>query len=163
MRISMLLTAAHCFCAAAFKLRPCPALLLWAVAAGVRLCHAHGGACRFMYSVLHERQPNGLVNYRQCTAISVAQAIAILAVGSWAVNLTSSACLPQGCSQCAPGLCCRRRAVVRLGRRRSDELYAEFTNFPQGSTDKLTYANDTMSSLSLHGAPAAPLPALVCC
>ena len=53
--------------------------------------------------------------------------------------------------------------MVRLGRKQSDELYAKFTSFPQGNEDKLTYANDTVGSLSLHGAPAAPLPALVCC
>ena len=53
--------------------------------------------------------------------------------------------------------------MVRLGRKRRNQLYAKFTNFPQGNADKLTYANDTVGTLSLHGAPAAPLPALVCC
>ena len=50
--------------------------------------------------------------------------------------------------------------MVRLGRKRSDELYAKFTSFPQDDVDKGLYANDTVGTLSLVG---APLPALVCC
>ena len=55
----------------------------------------------------------------------------------------------------APDLCCRRRAVVRLGRRRSAELYAKSTSFPQYNDDRETYANDMVSSLSFHD-PASP-------
>ena len=48
--------------------------------------------------------------------------------------------------------------MVRLGRKRSDELFAKFTSFPQGNDVNGTYANDTVGSLTLHGAPVAPPP-----
>ena len=53
-------------------------------------------------------------------------------------------------------MCCRRRAVVRLGRKRSNELYAKFTSFAQGSEDWHVYANDTVGFLSLHDAHVSP-------
>eukprot|EP00891_Asterochloris_glomerata_P002354 jgi/Astpho2/2354/Aster-05618 len=43
----------------------------------------------------------------------------------------------------------RRRAVVRLGRKRSNELYAKFTSFAQGSEDWHVYANDTGPRMSM--------------
>ena len=76
--------------------------------------------------------------------------IPALPVLPWAVR-QSGAGPPRRCftKHLPPGLCCRRRAVVRLGRRRSDELYAKFTGFPQDDDLKALYANDTVSSFSL--------------
>lgn len=48
--------------------------------------------------------------------------------------------------------------MVRLGRRRSNELYAKFTSLSNDIKD--TYANDTVGGLSLHGAAGPPLPVL---
>lgn len=47
---------------------------------------------------------------------------------------------------------------MRLGRRRSDELYATFSAFLQDDVNKGLYANDTVGSLSLHGALQRPCP-----
>ena len=148
----------HCSCAAATKLRPWPALPLWAVAAGVRLCSKRG--LHFHVFCVQGRGPIGLVNHSRCAA-KTCPSIVCLAAGSQAVECMSDT----GLFHRAPGLCCRRRAVVRLGRKRSDELYAKFTNFPQDDDDKRTYANDTVGSLSLHGhlqRPCQPWSAAEC-
>lgn len=59
----------HCLGAAAIRLRPCPLLLWWTVAAGVGLCHATREACNCICAVLCLRRwPTGSVDYRWCAA-----------------------------------------------------------------------------------------------